>query len=49
MGYVPQQGGLIPHWTAFLESTYGAAADLAVWDRADFDRPAGYTPYQPAG
>ena len=35
--------------TAFLESTYGAAADLADWDRADFDRPAGYTPYRPEG
>jgi len=35
--------------TAFLESTYGAAADLADWDRAAFDRPAGYTPYRPTG
>ena len=35
--------------TAFLESTYEAAADLASWDRADFERPVGYTPYQPAG
>jgi hypothetical protein len=34
---------------AFLESTYEAAADLANWDRADFERPAGYTPYQPEG
>jgi hypothetical protein len=31
--------------TAFLESTYEAAADLANWDRVDFERPAGYTPY----
>jgi hypothetical protein len=33
--------------TAFLESTYEAAADLAEWDRAAFERPAGYTPYDP--
>lgn len=31
--------------TAFLQSTYEAAADLAKWDRADFERPPGYTPY----
>ena len=35
--------------TAFLESTYGAAADLADWDRAHFERPAGYTPFRPEG
>ena len=35
--------------TAFLESTYEAAADLADWDRTNFERPAGYTPYQPEG
>jgi hypothetical protein len=35
--------------TSFLESTYGAVADLADWDRADFERPAGYTPYRPEG
>ncbi|MGB5880900.1 MAG: DUF5996 family protein [Thermoanaerobaculia bacterium] len=35
--------------TAFLESTYEATADLADWDRADFERPAGYTPYQSEG
>ena len=35
--------------TSFLESTYEAAADLADWDRADFERPAGYTPYHPEG
>lgn len=35
--------------TAFLESTYEAAADLASWDRAVFERPPGYTPYDPAG
>ena len=35
--------------TAFLESTYEAAANLAQWDRADLERPAGYTPYKPAG
>jgi len=35
--------------TAFLESTYGGAADLANWDRADFERPAGYSPYQSEG
>ena len=35
--------------TSFLESTYEAAADLANWDRAGFERPAGYTPYQPEG
>jgi len=35
--------------TTFVESTYEGAADLANWDRADFERPAGYTPYQPKG
>ena len=25
------------------------AADLANWDRADVERPPGYTPYQPTG
>ena len=29
---------------AFLESTYEAAADLLGWDRAAFERPAGYRP-----
>ncbi len=28
--------------TAFLESTYGAAADLGGWDRAALERPAGW-------
>lgn len=32
--------------TAFLQSTYEAAADLAAWDRAEFERPAGYSPYE---
>ena len=35
--------------TAFLESTYEAAADLAKWDRDAFERPPGYTPYEPEG
>ena len=35
--------------TSFLDSTYGAAADLAKWDRADFDRSPGYSPYDPEG
>ena len=35
--------------TAFLESTYEAAANLAQWDRAALERPVGYTPYEPAG
>jgi len=34
--------------TAFLESTFEAAADLAKWDRT-LERPAGYTPYKPRG
>ena len=35
--------------TSFLESTYGAAADLAGWNRADLERLPGYTPYTPEG
>jgi hypothetical protein len=35
--------------TGFIESTYEAAADLANWNRADFERPVGYTPYEPEG
>lgn len=34
---------------AFLQSTYEAAANLAKWDRAAMERPAGYTPYAPSG
>ena len=30
--------------TAFLESTYEAAADLAAWDRDNLERPAGFRP-----
>ena len=35
--------------TDFLQSTYAAAADLAGWDRARLERPAGYTPAHPSG
>lgn len=30
--------------TAFLETTYAGAADLANWDRTKLERPAGWTP-----
>ena len=33
----------------FLHSTYAAAADIADWDRARLERPAGYTPTNPSG
>ena len=33
----------------FLQSTYAAAADMAGWDRAKLERPAGYTPTNPTG
>jgi hypothetical protein len=35
--------------TEFLQSTYAAAADIAGWDRARLERPAGYTPTNPSG
>ena len=35
--------------TEFLQSTYAAAADIAGWDRAGLERPAGYTPTNPSG
>lgn len=35
--------------TEFLQSTYAAAADMAGWDRAGLERPAGYTPTNPSG
>jgi len=35
--------------TEFLQSTYAAAADMAGWDRASLERPAGYTPTNPTG
>jgi hypothetical protein len=35
--------------TGFLQSTYAAAADIAGWDRARLERPAGYTPTNPSG
>ncbi len=35
--------------TEFLQSTYAAAADMAGWDRARLERPAGYTPTNPSG
>jgi len=35
--------------TKFLQSTYAAAADIAGWDRASLERPAGYTPTNPSG
>ena len=35
--------------TKFLQSTYVAAADMAGWDRANLERPAGYTPTNPSG
>jgi hypothetical protein len=35
--------------TEFLQSTYAAAADMAGWNRARLERPAGYTPTNPSG
>ena len=35
--------------TEFLQSTYAAAADIAGWDRATLERPAGYRPDHPNG
>ena len=35
--------------TEFLQSTYSAAADIANWDRAKLERPAGYKPNIPSG